>query len=139
VIPIGWDSYYTQGTQAETLCQNPMDSGRASALEQTRAEKPYRAPKDYNRASMPELRGGLPRGQEALRPSEPHHSPDKATPSYYTMNESFASGISKVWCVFSFPPEGGVYRAVGELHRLVRGGNSPGGGRSAKPHGWPVG
>jgi hypothetical protein len=32
---------------------------------------------------------------EALRPSEPRHSPDMATPSYYTKNESFASGISK--------------------------------------------
>jgi hypothetical protein len=56
------------------------DSGRASALEQTRAEKPHR--------------GGLPIGREALRPSEPHHSPNKATPSYYTKNETFASEIS---------------------------------------------
>jgi hypothetical protein len=35
-------------------------------------------------------------------PSEPRHSPDNATPSYYTKNESFASGISKVWCVLTF-------------------------------------
>jgi hypothetical protein len=40
-------------------------------------------------------------GREALRPSEPRHSPEKAMPSYYTKNESFASGISKVWCVCS--------------------------------------
>jgi hypothetical protein len=31
---------------------------------------------------------------EALLPLEPHDSPDKATPSYYTKNESFGSGIS---------------------------------------------
>jgi hypothetical protein len=56
---------------------------------------------DSDRASVLELRGGLPIGQEALWPSEPHHSPDKARPSYYTKNESFASGISKMWCVSS--------------------------------------
>jgi hypothetical protein len=43
--------------------------GRASALEQTRAEKLYRIPKDSDRASALELRGGLPTGREALRPS----------------------------------------------------------------------
>jgi hypothetical protein len=48
-----------------------------------------------------ELQGGLPTGREALRPSEPHHSPDKATPSYYTKNENFASGISKMWSSFT--------------------------------------
>jgi hypothetical protein len=35
-------------------------------------------------------------GWEALRPLEPRHSPDKTTPSYYTENGSFASGISKM-------------------------------------------
>jgi hypothetical protein len=63
-----------QGTRAETLCQNPYDSDRASALE---------------------LQGGLQIGREALRPSELHHSPDKATPRYHTKNESFASEIFK--------------------------------------------
>jgi hypothetical protein len=38
-------------------------------------------------------------GWEALQPSEPRHSLDKATPSYYTKNGSFASRISKMWCV----------------------------------------
>jgi hypothetical protein len=38
---------------------------------------------------------GLSTGREALWPSEPRHFPDKATPSYYTKNEIFASGISK--------------------------------------------
>jgi hypothetical protein len=71
-----------------------MDSDRASALEQTRVKKPCRTPKDSDRAYALELRGGLPTGWEALRPSEPHHSPGKAMPSYYTKNESFASGIS---------------------------------------------
>jgi hypothetical protein len=70
------------------------------ALEQTRAEKIYWTPKDSSRASILELRGGLLIGQEALRPSEPRHSLNKATPSYYTKNGSFASGISKMWCVF---------------------------------------
>jgi hypothetical protein len=46
VIPIGRDSYFTQSTRAETLCQNPYDFGRASALEQTRVEKPYQTPKE---------------------------------------------------------------------------------------------
>jgi hypothetical protein len=76
-----------------------MDSGRASAVEQTRAEKSYRTLKDFSKASTLDLQGGLLTGQEALWPSEPHHSPDKATPSYYTNKESFASGISKMWCV----------------------------------------
>jgi hypothetical protein len=80
------------------LHQTRMDSGRASALE---------------------LRGGLPTGQEALWPSEPRHSPDEATPSYYTKNDSFASGISKMWRVSShFHRRGGIYKAVWELHRL---------------------
>jgi hypothetical protein len=78
-----------------TLYQNPLDFGRASALKQTRSEKPCRTPKDSNRASVLELRGGLLIGWEALWPSGSLHSPDKAMPSYYTKNESFASGISK--------------------------------------------
>jgi hypothetical protein len=41
--------------RAETLYWNPQDSGRASALEQTRAEKPYRTLKDSDRASTLEL------------------------------------------------------------------------------------
>jgi hypothetical protein len=82
------------------LLLDPSYSSRASMLEQTRAEKLCRTPKDSDRASALELRGGLPTGQEALRPSEPRHSPDKTTPSYYTKNGSFASGISKMWCVF---------------------------------------
>jgi hypothetical protein len=99
VIPTGQDSYFIQGTRAETVCRNPQDSGRASALEQTRAEKLCRTPKDSDRASTLELQGGLSTGQEALWPTEPRHSPDKATPSYYTKNGSFKSGISKMWCV----------------------------------------
>jgi hypothetical protein len=84
---------------------------------------------------MVELLGGLTTSREALRPLEPCHSPDKATPSYYTKNESFASGISKMWYVFSFLPYGGIYRAVGELHRLGEVGLAPSGGQSAKPRG----
>jgi hypothetical protein len=38
---------------------------------------------------MLELLVGLVTGREALWPSEPHHSPDKAIPSYYSMKESF--------------------------------------------------
>jgi hypothetical protein len=57
---------------------------------------PIRPPKDSGISSVLELQGGLPTGQEALRPSEPQHSPDKATPSYYTKNGSFSSGISKI-------------------------------------------
>jgi hypothetical protein len=47
-------------------------------------------PHSTDRASVLELWGWLPTGWEALQPSEPHHSPDKATLSYYTKNESFA-------------------------------------------------
>jgi hypothetical protein len=103
------------------LLLHPSYSSRDSLLEfeQTRAEKPYRTPNDSDRAFALELRGGLPIGWEALQPSEPHHSPDKATPSYYTKNESFASGISKIWCLLiSTVGGGGIYRAMGELHRL---------------------
>jgi hypothetical protein len=46
-----------------------------------------------------ELRGGLLTGREVLWPSDPRHSPDKATPSYYTKKESLTRGISKMWCV----------------------------------------
>jgi hypothetical protein len=38
-------------------------------------------------------------GREALQPLEPRHSPNKATHSYYTKKESFASEILKMWCV----------------------------------------
>jgi hypothetical protein len=71
--------------------------------------KPYQTVKDSDRASAPELRGGLPTEREALRPSEPRHSPDKATPSCYTKNESFPNGISKVWCVCSDFHRRGVF------------------------------
>jgi hypothetical protein len=72
---------------------------RASALEQTRDEKLCQTPKDSGRDSVLKLRGVLPTGREALRSSEPRHSHDKAMPSYYTKNESFVSGIFKMWCV----------------------------------------
>jgi hypothetical protein len=139
VIPTGRDSYFTQGTQSETLCRNPLNSGRASALEQTRAEKPYRTPKDSSRASAFELRGGFLKGREALQPSEPRHSPDKATPSYYTKNRSFASGISKMWCVLISTGRVVFIGPWGELHRLGQGGNLPSGGRPTKPRGRPAG
>jgi hypothetical protein len=71
-------SFHTKQTRANKLCQTPKDSSRASALE---------------------LRGGLLIGREVLLLSEPRHSPNKAMPCYYTKIESFASGISKVWCV----------------------------------------
>jgi hypothetical protein len=58
---------------------------------------------------MHKLRGGLSTGREALWPSEPHHSPDEATPSCYTKNVSFASGISKMWCVCSDFHQMGVF------------------------------
>jgi hypothetical protein len=61
-------------------------------------------------------------GQQALWPSEPRHSPDKAMPIYYTKNESFASGISKMWCVLSFPPQGvfiGPWRSSTDFEKLV--------------------
>jgi hypothetical protein len=88
---------------------------------------------------MLELSGGFLTGQGGLRPSEPYHSPNKVMPSYYTKSESFASGISKMWCVCLLTSTiGGIYRAVGELHRLGEVRLVPSGGRSAKPHGWPV-
>jgi hypothetical protein len=52
---------------------------------------------DFGTAFALELQGGLLIGREALWPSEPHHSPDKARPCYYTKNDSFATGISKMW------------------------------------------
>jgi hypothetical protein len=88
-----------------------IHSGRASALEQTRAEKSCQTLKDFGRASVLELRGGLPIGREALRPSEPRHSPNKVTHSYHTKKESFASGISKMWCVYQLSSVGGVFIA----------------------------
>jgi hypothetical protein len=57
-------------------------------------------------AELPHLSKLEPIGQEALWPSEPHHSPDKAMPSYYTKNEGFASGISKWWCLCRLSPRG---------------------------------
>jgi hypothetical protein len=83
---------------AQGVAGQPKELG--SALEQTKVEKPCQTLKDSDRALVPELQGGLPIGREALRPSEIHHSPNKSTPSYYSKNESFASGISKMWCVF---------------------------------------
>jgi hypothetical protein len=93
---------------------------------------------DSGRASALELWGGLPTGREAVRPSDPRHSPDRATPSNYTKNESSTSRISKIWCVSWFPPVGGIYRVVEELHRLGWGSNSPSGGRVAKARGRPA-
>jgi hypothetical protein len=72
---------------------------------------------------VPELRGVLT-GREALRSSEPRHSPDKATPSYYSKNESFASEISKSWCVSTFIMRGvfiGVNKTSTDLEKLVAG------------------
>jgi hypothetical protein len=73
-------------------------------------------------------------------PSELCHSPDKAMHNYYTKNESFASGIFKVWCVCTdFHRRGASYRAVGELHRLGWGGISPCDGRPSHMAEWPGG
>jgi hypothetical protein len=102
------------------LLLHPMYSSRDSLSESigfrqsfhtqaTRAEKPCWTLKDSDRASALELRGGLLTGREALQPSEPHHSANKATPSYYTKNGSFASGISKMWCVSSHFHRRGVF------------------------------
>jgi hypothetical protein len=90
---------------------------------------------DSDRASTLELWAGLPIGREALQPLEPRHFPDKTMPIYYTKNGSFVSGISKMWCVFSFPPLGGIYITVEELHRLREVSLAPSGGRPAKPCG----
>jgi hypothetical protein len=115
-IPTSWNLY----TPEELKKRLSAGIHRASALEQTRAEKSCQTLKDSGRASALELRGGLSIGRETLRPLEPHHSPDKTMPSYYTKNGSFASGISKMWCVcrLSSVGAGGIYRAMGELHRL---------------------
>jgi hypothetical protein len=95
---------------------------------------------DSSIASVLELRGGLPTGREALRPSEPRHCPDKATPSYYTKNESFASGISKMWYVSShFHYRGifiGPWRSSTNLEKLVW--CQVVASQPAKPRGWPV-
>jgi hypothetical protein len=99
-----------------------MDFDRASALEQTRAEKLCWTPKDSDRASALKLQGGLPIDREALQPSEPRHSPHNAMPSYYTMNGSFTSGISKMWCVLISTGRGvfiGVQGGVTDLVKLV--------------------
>jgi hypothetical protein len=66
---------------------------------------------DSDRVSALELQGWLPTGREALRPSEPRHSPDKVTPSYYIKNERFTSGIYKMWCVSSHFHRRGVFIA----------------------------
>jgi hypothetical protein len=55
VIPMSRDSYFTKCTQAETLYRNPLDSDRASTLDQIRAEKPCWTLKDSYRASVLEL------------------------------------------------------------------------------------
>jgi hypothetical protein len=51
-------------------------------------------PEGFRRSFHAQATRRVPIGQETLRPSELCHSPDKATSSYYTKNESFASGIS---------------------------------------------
>jgi hypothetical protein len=56
-----------------------------------------------------------------LRPSEPCHSPDKAMPSYYTKNGSFASGISKsVVCVLNFISRGVFIGVLGGVTDLIK-------------------
>jgi hypothetical protein len=49
--------YWRRDSLSESIGFN-----RAFTLEQTRAEKPYWTPKDFDRASTLELRGGLPAG-----------------------------------------------------------------------------
>jgi hypothetical protein len=109
----------------------------SSKLVPTKPIGPQKIPTELLR---PSYEGGLPIGREALRPSEPHHSPDKATPRYYSKNESFTSGISKIWCVSSyFHYRWGIYRVVGELHQLGEVNLAPSGGQPVKPRGQPTG
>jgi hypothetical protein len=82
---------------------------QSSHTRPTRARRTLSTRMDYSKASTLEQQGGLLTGHEALWPSEPRHSPNNATPSYYTENESFASGISKMWCVSSHFHRGGVF------------------------------
>jgi hypothetical protein len=67
---------------------------------------------DFDRAFVPELQGGLPAYQMPSGLSEPCHSPDRATPSYYITELELCTGISEVdVCVLQPRGLGGSYRS----------------------------
>jgi hypothetical protein len=94
VIPTGRDIYFTQGSRARLFVRIHRILVELSHSSKLELRNPVGTRRDPDRAFVLELRGGLPIGQEALQPSELCHSPNKATPSYYTKNEIFASEIS---------------------------------------------
>jgi hypothetical protein len=86
------------------------------------------------------LQGGLPIGREALQPSEPRHFLDKATSSYYTKNESFINGISKMWCVLISIGRGVFIGVQGGVTDLVKSVTSQVvAGQPSHVAGWPCG
>jgi hypothetical protein len=131
VIPTGRDSDFTEVLEQRLsvgIRRIPAELPHSSKLEPRDPVGPRRIPTELPCSSYKEgsRQAGRPSG-----PSEPRHSPDRATPSYYTKNLSFGVENLPNGCVFDFPPEGGIYRAMGDLHRLGRGGNSPSVGRPA--------
>jgi hypothetical protein len=68
----------------------PVELPHSSKLE---PRNPVR-PKGFRQSFYARPTRRAPDRQETLQPTEPHHSPDKATPSYYTKNESYASAIA---------------------------------------------
>jgi hypothetical protein len=120
------------------LYRNSQNFSRAPAFDRLELGKLHQARIDFGRASTLELREGLPTGREAFRPSEPPHSPAKATPSYYTKNESLQVKSPKCGMCILISTIGGIYRVMRELHRLGEVGLTPRGGRPTKPRGWPA-
>jgi hypothetical protein len=77
--------------------------------------------------------------QQAGRPSGPQSLatlPTRLCLATTLRNRDLRVESPKCGVCVNFHRYGGIYRAMGELHRLGRGGNSPSGGRAAKLCGW---
>jgi hypothetical protein len=117
VIPTGRDFYLTKVLEKRLsvgICRILAELLHSSKLESRILVGPRRIPTElpclsYEKGS-----------RQAGRPSEPCQSPDKATPSYYTKNESFASGISEMWCVLISTKRGVFIGVQGGVTDLVK-------------------
>jgi hypothetical protein len=78
--------------------------------------------------------------RQARRPSSPHSLatlPARLRLATTLRKRVFQVESSKCDVCVEIHRLGGIYRAMGEIDRLGRGGNSPSGGRPAEPHGQP--
>jgi hypothetical protein len=130
VIPTGQDSYFTKGTRVETLCWNRIPA-ELPQPGKPKSRNPVRPRRILTELLCPSYEEG---SQQAERPSSLQSLTTLPTRLH------LATTLRMIALQVEFPTcgvcvlistGGGIYRVVGELHRLGEIGLVLGGGRVA--------